>query len=68
MAVRLIRRFAPFSQILFFVQYAALAIVREAMRIGAAGYVCKVDAGRELVDAIHTVAEHERFLSASCAA
>lgn len=66
-AARQIRRLAPSSQILFFSQHSAPEMIREAIRIGAAGYICKADAGRELVNAIHAVAGHERFLSASCA-
>ncbi|PYX85231.1 MAG: hypothetical protein DMG68_18405 [Acidobacteria bacterium] len=67
-AARQIRRLAASSQILFFSQHNAPEMVTEAMRIGGSGYVCKADAGRELVNAIHAVAGHERFLSASCAA
>lgn len=66
-AARQILRLAPSAQILFFSQHNEPEMIRQAMRIGAAGYVCKADAGRELVDAIHAVAEHERFLSKSCA-
>jgi DNA-binding NarL/FixJ family response regulator len=65
-AARQILRLAPSAQILFFSQHNEPEMIRQAMRIGAAGYVCKADAGRELVNAIHAVAEHERFLSKSC--
>jgi two-component system, NarL family, response regulator NreC len=66
-AARQIRPLAASLQILFFSQHSAPEMVKEAMRIGGAGYVCKADAGRELVNAVHAVAGHERFLSTSCA-
>jgi DNA-binding NarL/FixJ family response regulator len=62
-----IRRIAPHSKILFFSQHAIPEMIRIAMNTGAAGYVCKSDAARELVTAIHAVAEHRQFLSSSCA-
>lgn len=67
-SARQITRLAPSSQILFFTQHNEPEMVRQAMRVGAAGYVCKADPGRELVDAIHAVAGHQRFLSTSCSA
>jgi DNA-binding NarL/FixJ family response regulator len=66
-AAQQIRRVAPHSKILFFTQHAIPEMVRIAMNTGAAGYVCKSDAVRELVTAIYAVAEHQQFFSSSCA-
>ena len=43
--------------------HAEPQIVREMLRAGAAGYVLKVSAFDELLDAIETVAGNERYLS-----
>jgi DNA-binding NarL/FixJ family response regulator len=61
-AARQIRRFTPKSNILFLTQEFSIAVVREALGIGA-GFVVKTDAGRELLSAIKAVMLGEQFLS-----
>lgn len=64
-AARQIRSFAPKSKILFLTQESCPAVVREALRIGA-GFVVKVDAGRELLPAMKALMLSEQpFLSST---
>ena len=37
----------------------------EALNAGGRGYLCKSDAGRDLVSAVEAVSQHQAFLSAS---
>ena len=61
-AARQIRSFVPRSRILFLSQETSTTVAREALRIGA-GFVAKVDAGRELLSAMKAVLLGEQFLS-----
>ena len=61
-AARQIRRFTPNSKILFLTQESSIAVMREALGIGA-GFVVKTDAGRELLSAMKAVMLGEQFLS-----
>jgi len=61
-AARQIRRFTPNSKILFLTQESSIAVMREALGIGA-GFVVKSDAGRELLSAMKAVMLGEQFLS-----
>jgi DNA-binding NarL/FixJ family response regulator len=63
-AARKIRNLTPNSKILFLSQESSSEIVREALDIGA-GFVVKVDAGKELLPAIRAVILGRRFLSVS---
>jgi DNA-binding NarL/FixJ family response regulator len=62
-AARQIRRVSPNSQIIFLSQHDSLNMAKEAMKVGGHGYVTKIDAGPELLKAIHAVREGTRFVS-----
>ena len=62
-----IRSVAPETKIVFVSQESDPDIVRDALRLGAWGYVQKFDAAQELVNAIHTVVRGEKFVSRSLA-
>ena len=67
-AARRIRKVSPNSKILFFSHYDSWAGAREALNTGAAGYVVKSDATRDLITGIHTVCEGKHFVSSSLSA
>jgi len=52
-AARQIRKLSPGSKIIFVSQESSAALVGAALAIGAAGYVVKTDAGRELLTAVN---------------
>jgi len=58
---------APNSKILFVSEYRSPDIAEEALGTGAAGFVIKSDAARELLPAIKDALEGKRFISASLA-
>lgn len=62
-AARQIRELSPASIILFFSENLSLEVVEEALRSGAAGYVAKSGAARELLPAIETVLQGKQFVS-----
>jgi DNA-binding NarL/FixJ family response regulator len=62
-AARQIHEVAPNSKILFLSGLDSLDIVEEALSTGASGYVAKLDAGRELVNAVEAIIRGERFVS-----
>ncbi len=62
-AARRIRKLSPASTILFFSENRCQEIVEEALRTGAAGYVAKSDAARELLPAIESVLQGRQFVS-----
>jgi DNA-binding NarL/FixJ family response regulator len=59
------RKLAPGAKILFVSQETSTDLVREALSLGAQGYVQKSNAGTELLFAIETVLAGERYLSDS---
>jgi DNA-binding NarL/FixJ family response regulator len=61
-AARQIRKLSPKSKILFMSQESSVDLVREALGLGARGYVVKTDAGSELLQAIDAVLRGERFV------
>ena len=61
-AARRIRKLSPESKILFVSQESSTDVVQEAFATGAKGYVVKVDAGSELLQAIDAVLRGERFV------
>jgi len=63
-AARRIRRLSPKSRILFLSQESSVDVVREVLGAGASGYVCKPDAGRELLEAVSATLRGERFVGA----
>lgn len=60
-AARQIRVLAPNSKIIFLSQESSPDIVDEALRLGAWGYIVKINAGTELLTAIETVLSGQRF-------
>ena len=60
---RRISKLAPATKILFLSQERSPDIVREALILGALGYLEKARAGSELFAAIDTVLEGRRFVS-----
>jgi DNA-binding NarL/FixJ family response regulator len=64
-AARRIREQSPESKILFLSENRSWAIVEEALRTGAGGYVLKSDAGNELLPAVEAVLQGKQFVSSS---
>ncbi len=64
-AARRIRQLSSSSKIVFLSQYNSGDVVRAALGTGALGYVCKTDAGRELLPAVDAVLRDRRFISSS---
>jgi DNA-binding NarL/FixJ family response regulator len=62
-AARQIRGVSPASQIIFLSQHDSVQIAKDAMSVGAQGYVVKSDAGRDLLSAIKAVQSGETFVS-----
>jgi DNA-binding NarL/FixJ family response regulator len=62
-AARRIRRLSPESKILFVSQESSADVVEEGFRLGALGYVAKMDAGSELLTAVNAVLRGEKFAS-----
>ncbi|HUK87994.1 MAG TPA: response regulator transcription factor, partial [Terriglobales bacterium] len=63
-AARRIRKLSPESKLLFVSQEASVDVVREALRLGALGYVVKVDAD-ELLAAVDAVRQGRQFVSSA---
>jgi len=61
-AARRIRELAPQSKILFVSQESSVEVVQTVLTLGASGYVVKMDAGSELLNAVHAVLRGERFV------
>jgi CheY-like chemotaxis protein len=66
-AARRIRNLSPKSKILFVSQESAADVVREALSVGARGYVVKAHAGSELLAAVDAIRHGKRFISSSLA-
>jgi DNA-binding NarL/FixJ family response regulator len=62
-AAKQIREFSPQSRILFVTMESSAEMVEGALATGAAGYLVKADAARELVLAIEAVLRGEKYLS-----
>jgi CheY-like chemotaxis protein len=60
-AARRIRDVSPNSKIIFLSQNSSADIVQQAFRLGAWGYIVKVNAGRELLPAVRAVLRGEKF-------
>jgi DNA-binding NarL/FixJ family response regulator len=66
-AAQQIRKLSHKSKILFVSQESDTDVVQEALRIGALGYVVKVNAASDLLPAVEAVCQGERFVSAGLA-
>ena len=62
-AARQILKIIPQSKIVFLTQETTAEVVREALNVGACGYVVKSQAGSELLGAIEAVLHGRRFIS-----
>lgn len=62
-AVRLIKRALPLTEILVFSAHRSEDLVAQVFDAGAKSYICKADAGRHLVEAIRSLAEHKPFFT-----
>src|ERR1700722_13074213 len=62
-AARLICKVSPQSHIIFLSQHDSLQMAIEAMKAGGHGYVTKIDAAAELLEAIQSVGEGNHFVS-----
>ncbi|WP_158749613.1 response regulator transcription factor [Acidobacterium sp. S8] len=62
-AARRIRKLSPESQILFVSQESSSAVVQEALRLGARGYVAKTKARIDLLAAVEVIFQGRRFVS-----
>lgn len=62
-AARQIRAVSPDSRIIFLSQHDSIQIAKDALSVGAQGYVVKSDAGRDLLSAIQTVQRGQTFVS-----
>jgi DNA-binding NarL/FixJ family response regulator len=62
-AARRIRKLVPESKIIFLTQESSPEVVREALSLGAAGYVAKTRAGSELLPAVEAVISEKQFVS-----
>jgi DNA-binding NarL/FixJ family response regulator len=60
---RRIRKLAPESKIIFVSQESSPEVVREALNLGARGYVLKTRAAIDLLAAVEAVLEGRRFVS-----
>jgi DNA-binding NarL/FixJ family response regulator len=62
-AARKIRVVSPESRIIFLSQHDSIQIAKDALSVGAQGYVVKSDAGRDLLRAIQMVLQGQTFVS-----
>ncbi len=58
-----IRKLSPESKIIFLTQESSADVVREALNLGARGYVVKANAGSELLAAVEAVRRGREFVS-----
>jgi DNA-binding NarL/FixJ family response regulator len=61
-AARRIVRLAPSARIIFLTQESSPDVVREALSLGAWGYVLKVQAAQELLIAVESVLQGKQFV------
>ena len=64
-AAKRIKKVSPDSKILFVSQEISADVVEEALKTGAEGYVCKMDAGAEFLAAIDAILQGQRYVSRS---
>jgi DNA-binding NarL/FixJ family response regulator len=62
-AARQIRKVAPNCKILFLSAFDAIEVVEEALNAGGNGYIAKLDAARELIEAVETLFQGKQFVS-----
>jgi len=62
-AARQIKRNLPKAKIVFLTMHADLTYLRDAMRLGASGYLVKSSAGRELLKAVRDVLAGQTYFA-----
>ena len=62
-AVRQVKRASPKSEILVFSAHRSEEVVEQVFEAGAKSYIRKADAGRHLISAIRSLAEHKPFFT-----
>lgn len=62
-AARQIRKINPDLKILFVSAFDSMEVVEEALNTGASGYVAKLDAASELIEAVEAVFQGGQFVS-----
>jgi DNA-binding NarL/FixJ family response regulator len=62
-SARQIRKVSPRSKIIFLSQHDSMQMAKEALRAGGYGYVSKIDAANELLEAIRAVCQGLQFVS-----
>ena len=62
-AARILRKEASSAKLLFLTMHADLALVEEAFRVGASGYVLKLCGADEFVKAIQSVARGATYFT-----
>jgi DNA-binding NarL/FixJ family response regulator len=62
-AARQIKRNLPKAKIVFLTMHADLTYLRDAMRLGASGYLLKSSAGRELLKAVRDVLAGQTYFA-----
>jgi DNA-binding NarL/FixJ family response regulator len=62
-AARQIRKIAPDLKMLFLSAFDSMEVVEEALNTGAGGYVVKLDAASELIEAVEAVCQGRPFVS-----
>jgi DNA-binding NarL/FixJ family response regulator len=62
-AARRIKRAIPETKILFLTMHLDLSYVRDAMKLGASGYLLKRAAGNELVSALHAILRGRTYIA-----
>jgi DNA-binding NarL/FixJ family response regulator len=60
---RRIRKVSPISRVIFVSQHDTLQMAKEGFSTGAQGFVAKLDAALDVLNAIRTVREGKRFVS-----
>jgi DNA-binding NarL/FixJ family response regulator len=62
-AARRIKQRQPAAKIVFLTMHSDLTYLRDALRLGASGYVLKTSAGKELVNAVRAVLAGKNYVT-----
>jgi DNA-binding NarL/FixJ family response regulator len=62
-AAKAIHKVSPETRVIFVSQHDSVRIAKDALSVGASGYVVKSDAGRDLLAAIDAAQEGRTFVS-----
>ncbi len=67
-ATRRILKLLPATEVLILTMHHSEQLVRDVIEAGARGYVMKGDAGRQLLEAVRSLARHEPYFTSEIAA